>query len=50
MEGKFKTLKSFNYGSVSNPKKLTAGNIMSAEKFSEKQINQWLKLGWIEMI
>ena len=50
MDGKFKVLKSFNYGSVSDPKKMTAGNIMSAEKFTEKQVKKWLELKWIEMV
>jgi hypothetical protein len=49
-EGQFKVLKSFNYGSVSNPKRMIAGNTVSAAKFSEKQIKQWVCLKWIEMI
>ena len=50
VEGQFKVLKSFRYGSVSDPKRMIAGNTMSAANFSERQIKQWIGLKWIEMV
>jgi hypothetical protein len=50
VDGQFKVLKSFRYGNVSDPKRMIAGNTVSAAKFSEKQINQWIKLKWVEMV
>ncbi|MBN1234538.1 MAG: hypothetical protein JW999_00635 [Methanotrichaceae archaeon] len=47
---KAKILKSFSYGSVSDPQKLTAGNIMDMSKFSEKKIKKWIELKWIEIV
>jgi hypothetical protein len=50
MDGQFKVRKSFKYGSVSDPKRMTAGNIVSAAKFDEKLIKKWIELKLIEMV
>jgi hypothetical protein len=47
---KAKILKSFNYGDVSDPQRMTAGNIVDMSKFSESQIKKWRELKWIEVV
>jgi hypothetical protein len=47
--GTFETLKTFRYGSVSNPRTMTGGNKnISAKNYSEKNLTKWEKLGWIK--
>jgi hypothetical protein len=47
---KAKILRSFNYGSVSDPKRMTAGNIVDMSSFSEANIKKWIELKWIELV
>ena len=46
----FKVLKPFNYGSVSDPQPMIAGNIMECKDFDKELLRQWKALGWIEVI
>jgi hypothetical protein len=43
-----KILKSFNYGSVSDPQKAIAGNTMESDtmEVAAWQIEKWIRLGW----
>jgi hypothetical protein len=47
---KAKILKGFKYGSVSDPQKMTAGNIVDMSSFSESNIKKWIELKWIEIV
>jgi hypothetical protein len=47
-----KILKSFNYGSVSDPQKMTAGNTVETGTMNVApwMIEQWIRHGWAEVI
>lgn len=48
---KIKVLKSFSYGSVSDPQKMQAGNTQNVPSdASENMLNEWLRLGWVEWV
>jgi hypothetical protein len=48
---KIKILEDFQYGSVSDPTKMVAGNTQEAPKdVTIVQLNEWQKRGWIEII
>jgi len=47
---KAKILKGFKYGSVSDPQKMTAGNIVDMSSFSESNVKKWIELKWIEVV
>lgn len=48
---KIRILKSFRYGSVSDPKRLTAGNIQEVPvDASDGMVAQWFALKWVEEI
>jgi len=48
---KIKILKSFSYGSVSDPKKMQAGNTQEVpDDASEQMLDPWLKMGWVEWV
>ena len=46
----YKVLKGFSYGSVSDPKKVTKGNLQEFHDVDEKRIEKWIKLGWIKKV
>lgn len=46
----FKVIKDFNYGSISDPQRMIAGNIMDCKDFDIGDLRQWKALGWIEVI
>jgi len=48
---KLKILKNFGFGSVSNPKRMIAGNIVESDsvtEFTPERIEQWIKMRWVE--
>ena len=47
---KAKILKSFNYGDVSDPQRMIAGNIVDMSNFSDSKIKKWIELKWIEVV
>ncbi len=50
---KLKILKSFNYGSVSDPKHMTAGNIVESSTIdgaTEEMVEEWIAMRWVEVI
>jgi hypothetical protein len=48
---KIKILKSFSYGSVSDPQRMVAGNTQDVpDGVSEQTLDTWLKMGWVEWV
>ncbi|MCK9570251.1 hypothetical protein M0R72_15000 [Candidatus Pacearchaeota archaeon] len=47
---KLKILKSFNFGSVSDPQRMTAGNIVESSTIdgaTDEMIEKWIGLRWV---
>lgn len=48
---KIKILKTFSYGSVSDPTKIIAGNIQEVPSdVSERRLQAWIKMKWVEEV
>jgi hypothetical protein len=49
--GRFVVLKKFNYGSASNPKTMIPSDVeVSAANFTNEQLDNWAKQGWIKRV
>ena len=46
---KLKTLKNFRVGSVSDPKRMIAGNVVDVDE-SPERIAKWVEMGWVEVV
>ena len=46
---KLKILKSFMVGSVSDPKRMIAGNTVECDA-SPERIEKWIEMGWVEKV
>ena len=47
---KFQATISFNYGSVSDPQRIMAGDIYDSKDFDEGSIKEWMSLKWIKEV
>ena len=50
---KLKILKNFRVGSVSDPKRMIAGNVVESESMGEatpERIAKWVKMGWVKVM
>ena len=50
---KLKIIKNFRVGSVSDPKRMIAGNTIVAETCDEatpERIAKWVEMGWVEVV
>lgn len=46
---KLKILKDFRYGSISDPERMIAGNVVDID-VPEKRLAKWLEMGWVEVV
>jgi len=50
---KYKIRKDFEYGSVSDPQKMVAGNVFEADTLEEatpERLAKWVEMGWVEAV
>lgn len=50
---KLKILKSFRVGSVSDPQRMIAGNVVESDTIDEAtqdRIEKWIEMGWVEKV
>jgi len=50
---KLKILKSFNFGSVSDPQRMTKGNIVESSTIdgaNDEMIEKWIAMRWVEVV
>ena len=46
---KLKILKDFRYGSISDPERMIAGNVVDVDE-SPERIAKWVEMGWVEVV
>ena len=46
---RLRILKSFKYGSISDPQKMIAGNTVEME-VNEKRLAKWIEIKWVEVV
>ena len=50
---KLKILKNFRVGSISDPKRMVAGNVVDVSDMVEatpERIAKWVEMGWVEVV
>ena len=50
---KLKILRDFRVGSISDPKRMVAGNVVDASDMIEatpERIEKWVKMGWVKVV
>ena len=46
---RLKILKDFRYGSISDPDRMIAGNVVEMD-VAEKRLAKWLEMRWVEVV
>lgn len=51
MVKQIKILKDFRYGSISDPKRMTKGNIQNVpDGVSDRTLAKWVEMHWVEVV